>query len=122
MQKVREATARTQCGNNLRQLGLATHSCNDTYSKLPPAAGWFPGQQAPGGYGPVQFHLLPLIEQDNLYKSTYNANTGNYMPYDPNNSNNKAHTQVVKTYWCPSDPSDSNGLVTDVGWGASSYA
>ena len=38
VQKVREAAARTQTNNNLKNVALATHSCNDVFKKLPPAA------------------------------------------------------------------------------------
>src|SRR5215831_16337527 len=60
VQKVREAAARTQCSNNLKQIGLATHSFHDTHKKLPPAriadqyATWF-------------VLLLPYIEHQELY-------------------------------------------------------
>jgi prepilin-type N-terminal cleavage/methylation domain-containing protein len=71
VQKVREAAARIQDGNNLKQQLLATHTCNDTYGHLPPAYGTFPtpsGQVGPpAGLGTLQYFLLPFLEQDNVY-------------------------------------------------------
>src|SRR5262249_3219500 len=64
VQKVREAAARTQTLNNLKQLGLASHNCNDTYRRLPPM--WGPWNGA--AQGTTHFYLLPFVEQDNLYR------------------------------------------------------
>src|SRR5690554_6173747 len=56
VQAAREAARRSQCTNNLKQIGLATHNYHDTFKALPP-----------GGRNPhwqTWFHaLLPFIEQ-----------------------------------------------------------
>jgi prepilin-type N-terminal cleavage/methylation domain-containing protein len=81
VQKVREAAARMQSANNLKQIGLAIHNFNDTNGGLPPTFGWYPPiapNAAPtgGSYGSLFFQILPFVEQDNLYRSSYQ--TRNY--------------------------------------------
>ncbi len=76
VQKVRAAAARAQSANNLKQMGLAFHSFNDTRGSLPPTTGWYPLLQAGatysagGAYGSAFFHILPNLEQDNLYQQS----------------------------------------------------
>jgi prepilin-type N-terminal cleavage/methylation domain-containing protein len=124
VQKVREAAARTQCQNNLKQIGLATHNIHDTMGVLPPASNPN-GLSGPttvrdtfnGGWGNPFFHVLAYLEQGNLYQRsavttpfqhfsvTYNYNV-------PTATDATATTQV-KTYRCPSDPSAGDGTITN---------
>lgn len=62
VQKVREAAARTQCANNMKQLGLALHNYHDVNKNLPVSRGF-----SNGGWGAFPL-LLPYLEQDNLYR------------------------------------------------------
>jgi prepilin-type N-terminal cleavage/methylation domain-containing protein len=85
VQKIREAAARAQSANNLKQMGLAMHMYNDDHQGLPPTFGWRPApgssqQYSVGGtYGSGFFHILPYIEQTNLYNSTHRP--GLYQDY-----------------------------------------
>ncbi|HEY7312618.1 MAG TPA: DUF1559 domain-containing protein [Gemmataceae bacterium] len=102
VQKVRDAAARTQCTNNIKQLGLAVHNYNDTYSKLP--AMW---AQPNGGHASLHYLLLPFIEQQNIYNAA-----GGFAEA-------QAATQV-KPFICPGDPTEPSNLFN--GWAAVNYA
>jgi prepilin-type N-terminal cleavage/methylation domain-containing protein len=72
VQKTRGAAARTESANTLRQLGVAMHNFNNTYGYLPPALGWKPYPNAPGGTdGTAFFFLFPFMEQDAIYQGCY---------------------------------------------------
>src|SRR5271168_790423 len=66
VQKVREAAARTQIINNLKQCCLATHSAHDVWKILPCATGSY-GQASIASYS-LSVHLIPFIEQVPLYQ------------------------------------------------------
>lgn len=95
VQKVREAAARTQCANNLKQLGLGVQNYHDVYKQLPPArvcreacATW-----------PVL--VLPYIEQDNVYK-LWNSTPGSQLfPWQYNKQPLEARTARVPVFYCP---------------------
>ena len=76
VQKVREAAARMQSANNLKQMGIATHSFHDVNGALPPTIGWAATNNQPsegGANGTAFFHLLPYIEQDNGFQRSRTA-------------------------------------------------
>ena len=110
VQKVREAAARTTCMNNLKQMSLGTINCADTnQQKIPPGVGVYPGEanQAPfNSNGGTFLHILPYIEQENLFKSSLvNPDPDGRNGANPTYSQWTAQIQasVVKTYQCPSD-------------------
>ncbi len=126
VQKVREAANRTHCGNNLRQIGLGAHHYHDAQGHLPPGIGYYP--PASGAFGTYCFHLLPFVEQDNLYRSA-SGSVSLPSPDGPTAllypGNNNVYSQRVAIFLCPSDPSvGPGGVVTvdGVAFGASSYA
>ncbi len=123
--KVREAAARIKCSNNLKQIGLAAHSYHDANGHFPPGIGYTP-LAANGVWGQNLFHLLPYLEQGNLYGNALGPvalATGPITIYCP--INNNVYSQPVPVFLCPSDPSvGSGGVVTvnGISWGASCYA
>jgi prepilin-type N-terminal cleavage/methylation domain-containing protein/prepilin-type processing-associated H-X9-DG protein len=113
VQKVREAAARMQCSNNMKQLGLALHNFHDTMGGLPP---WgFDIDPAtvtpPNPYGPqTQGHsafsqILSYIEQDNVVKlARYDHSVIDPINLPPPIGTSQAGLTKIKTFLCPSTP------------------
>lgn len=102
VQQAREAARRTQCKNNLKQIGLALHNYLDVNRYFPPSfvSDISTGVDTSGGEWSVHARLLPYLEQANLYHS---ANLS--LSYsDPANAG--IATQRVGSYLCPSEIND----------------
>src|SRR5262249_27670302 len=99
VQKVREAAARTQCDNNLKQIGLAFHAHHDTFKAFPSGGTyWTDGNTrlwanagVPAGYQTQYwgwlYQILPFIEQRNVWANPSDATVGG---------------SVIPVYSCPS--------------------
>jgi prepilin-type N-terminal cleavage/methylation domain-containing protein len=121
VQKVREAAARITCQNNLKQMSLALHNCHDTHSRFPPMAGFnFGGAY----YAPLMFHLLPYIEQQNVWNRATPVSGGGVIPLweTPGQGTRYLRQTRIKVYICPSDPTINTNLATDWTPGEACYA
>jgi prepilin-type N-terminal cleavage/methylation domain-containing protein/prepilin-type processing-associated H-X9-DG protein len=117
VQKVREAAARTQCENNLKQIALAMHGYHDAQQKLPPPVTCpgnncnFSNARDPNYGATWAILVLPYIEQNNLYNQ-FNLT----LPVANNTTNAAACATIVKTYLCPSNnATNDNGVVLGTG-------
>jgi len=98
VQQAREAARRTQCKNNLKQLGLALHNYHDTFGGLPMAKNTS-SSATPTNF-PAQARILPYMDQAPLYSQI------NFNERSTHASNAVAFATTVPAYRCPSD-SDS---------------
>ena len=113
VQKVREAAARIQSTNNLKQMSLACHNYHDTVDRFPLAWVDWDGSNSATWWnqaGSTHFYILSYLEQDNVARLA-SLGTTNYFWSVYQNRGLKAFTN-------PSDPSNpANGLFTDSGFG-----
>ncbi len=97
VQKVREAAARTQCVNNLKQIGLGTHAYHDSYKAF--MAGYKYNAGSDISEATWLYFLLPYVEQQAVYAT---ANLGQNFGSLPN-ANSTINTILPAVYSCPSD-------------------
>jgi prepilin-type N-terminal cleavage/methylation domain-containing protein len=135
VQKVREAAARTQCQNNLKQIGLAVHNYAGAYNNQLPALTSSIWRPKYGAYeGGIFTTLLPYVEQQSLFQNAMNNPTATWLAnvQPPTGGNPYLQAQPLKVYQCPADSTILNGLSgnqannsghgTIQNWAASSYA
>ncbi len=98
VQQAREAARRTQCRNNLKQLGLALHNYHDTFSVFPPAGTYRTNTAGQAGHWSPQARLLPYLDQ---------ANLTNLIDFSLGYSVQTSVSVVkVPVFLCPSDPNE----------------
>jgi prepilin-type N-terminal cleavage/methylation domain-containing protein len=117
VQKVREAAARTQCTNNLKQQALSLHGFNDTYKKLPAMYNVDAQHTAVVFF----FSLLPNLEQQNIANLSQGSKKG---CWDGPANTNTVSMKSIEVFNCPSDPTNNSQPVVVDGftWATSSYA
>jgi prepilin-type N-terminal cleavage/methylation domain-containing protein len=138
VQKAREASYRSKCQANLRQLGIAATHAHDQHKRLPPLFGVYNGKPtAPGlvsaanpfGTYPasVFYHLLPFLDERADYERFPPVFTGAANPAGAvippngvfgaspyNNQDGDASKDPIRVLMCPSDPSLSTyGVFND---------
>ena len=148
VQAAREARRRAQCGNNLKQVGLALHNYHASHKSFPPASLWHEwdvtaiallGQlHYPAHGGKLNQNwiilILPYMEQNNTYDAF------DLKKYIPDPANATARRVKLPVMICPSDPNSqrlfdgtsnptacdgsSNGCTAYLndGWGRTNYA
>jgi len=151
IQKVREAAARSQCSNNLKQMGIGTHSfANANQGQFPDAL--YAGNATSGSpkcptIPPANtffitginawYQLLPYVEQDNLYVSVMRGlNPANGTPWGATKdaedcavgaagaASPNSRLLVIKSFQCPADDGITKAGLTrsSASYGAASYS
>lgn len=110
IQKIRESGNRTQCLNNLKQIGLGLHAYHDTKK-------YFPNNERPSPTSTVRIRwltkMLPYVEQDQLWKRYDQATNWD------STANQPVTSQRVPIFLCPSSPNpDRKDGNPDKGWGS----
>jgi prepilin-type N-terminal cleavage/methylation domain-containing protein len=124
VQQAREAARRTQCKNNLKQLGLALHNYHDTFGRFPlnrmSNRGVIPSTFGSLGWLAM---CLPYIDQAPLYNTIDPSDqTGaNKSIINGSATNATARRKIIPAFMCPSNPQDAmqtNGSGGGDDWGS----
>ncbi len=107
VQQARESSRRTQCRNNLKQLGLALHNYEGSFTVFPPGGD--------STYYSLQARILPFIDQlnvQNLIDFREKPYLGSGPSTYPNPALVSAFSTVISTFLCPSDPAPQQYTAT----------
>lgn len=118
VQQAREASRRTQCKNNLKQIGLALHNYFDTFNSFP--SGSTIGREGTPSLWSWQAYILPYMDEAPLY-NVLNLKLGVLDPI-----NRKSVGRRVSQYLCPTDASTVSAFnetegIYDGPWGLTNY-
>jgi prepilin-type N-terminal cleavage/methylation domain-containing protein/prepilin-type processing-associated H-X9-DG protein len=126
VQKVRDAAARAECQNNLKQIAVALHNYHDSQGRFPAgnvADNVCCGQRI---YRTWTTDILPFVEQDNLYKTYTDYGSRASAAQSWHSSKTAFRTTHVKVYQCPADsyigtterPASGNGSGVEYAFGS----
>ena len=109
VQQAREAARRSQCKNNLKQIGLAMHNYHDVASQFPISIGWNPRNNERHGAFSDKVFLLPYLDR----ASEYSLTNVDQRPWDSGgwfgSENIQAHSGRLPVFNCPSQPYEVSG-------------
>lgn len=119
VQAAREAARRMQCGNNVKQLGLALHNYHDTMKMFPPGAVFYGGNNDRGS---IFIRLLPYMEQQQIY-DLYNMDVNTDVQAFPASVNGGIQLRGARipTLICPSDTNRERGTAPALAMPANYY-
>lgn len=111
VQAAREAARRSQCTNNLKQIGLGLHNHHDVYNRLPPGGatyiqpwGQYVSTSEAGWGASWMVFILPYVEQQSMYSQLDFTVSSPGWGHDPTNV--VIVNKVIPPYRCPSSPFD----------------
>ncbi len=118
VQQVREAARRTQCMNNLKQMGLGLHNYHSAHNEFP--AYITPRSSRGWSWATI---ILPFVEQDNLFDllDTRQYNFRNVQDGDAGPEAIAALAKVLPVFRCPSTDAPETFERDDIKYGISSY-